>query len=172
MSSEDPSKKGKANVGASATSDVIRVLDQLLVVAQDGVEGYKHAASAIPSESNASIHTFLAKNAAEREEIVATLTNALVGYGYKPTHHGSLAGSAHRRWLDLIGKIGHDPAAILTECERGEEKTIGAYAHAIGRALPPDVHALVQAQLGRVLSASAALSRILLDLRRAPITDS
>jgi uncharacterized protein (TIGR02284 family) len=173
-SNSSSSNQPNANAGSDSSTepDVIRILDRLLVVAQDGVEGYRHAASAIPGERDASIHSFLAKNAAEREEIVATLTNALVSYGYKPAHHGSLAGAAHRRWVDLIGKIGYDPAGILTECERGEEKTISAYAHALGRALPAEVHALVQAQLGRVLSGSAALSRILLDLRRHPIANS
>jgi len=156
----------------ASAADVIRVLSHLLSIAHDGVEGYHQAACAIPVATAPRLHRFLAANAATREEIVSVLTNTLVEWGYKPPHHGSLAGAAHRRWLDLVGKLASDPKAILDECERGEEKMLQAFAHGLGRSLPASVHAVIQSQLARVLTASAALRRVILDLERSPIAFS
>ena len=140
---------------ANATPETIHALDRLLVLCADGAEGYRHAAGAVDDPT---VHRFLAKRAAEREEIVSVLTNTLVAIGYKPGHHGSVQGAVHRRWLDAIGLLKRNSVqAILHECERGEQETIAGFTAALGRGLPEEIHAVVQSQLGRVLEAGAAL---------------
>jgi uncharacterized protein (TIGR02284 family) len=147
-------------------SEPIEVLDKLLVLAADGVEGYRHAADAVKSPG---IRRTLQKSAADREEIVSVLTNTLVSLGYKPSHHGSIPGAVHRRWLDALRPLTHGSAeAILKECQRGEQATIAGFSHALGRGLPEDIHAVVQAQLGRVLMSSARLRRLVVELEDEP----
>jgi uncharacterized protein (TIGR02284 family) len=149
-------------MNAPKKRDVIDVLEHLLVSCADGAEGYRHAASEV---DNAEIRRLLAHNAAEREAIGCVLTNALVALGHKPAHHGSLPGAVHRRWIDALGAVKSQPTrAILHECQRGEHETIAAFTATLGQDLPGEVLALVQAQLGRVFKASAALNRVALDL--------
>lgn len=154
-----------AKTAARATDDAVHVLQRLLVVCADGAAGYRHAAAGVPERS---IHAVLARNAAQREEMGCVLTYALVELGQKPSHHGSVAGAAHRRWLDALSAVKSDATkAILHECQRGERETIEAFTAALGRSLPERVHTVVQSQLGRVLEASAALGREVLALDEA-----
>lgn len=142
------------------------MLDRLLALCTDGVECYRHAAAAVQEPS---IHRFLARSAAEREEIATVLTNTLVSIGYKPSHDRSVPGALHRRWLDVLGALKHNATpAILHECERGEHETIAGFMTVLGRSLPNDVHVVVQSQLGRVLETSAALRRVVLELEGEP----
>ncbi len=144
------------------TDVAVDVLQRLLVVCADGTAGYRHAAAHVPDRS---IHAMLARNAAQREEMESVLTYALVELGFKPSHHGSVAGAVHRRWLGALPAVKTNPTrAILRECQRGERETIEAFAAALGRSLPDEVHNVVQSQLGRVLEASAALGREVLAL--------
>ena len=148
-----------------ATDLAVDVLQRLLVVCADGAAGYRHAAAGIPDRT---IHAMLARNAAQREEMESVLTYALVELGFKPSHHGSVAGAVHRRWLDALPAVKSNATrSILRECQRGERETIEAFAAALGRSLPNNVHNIVQSQLGRVLEASAALGREVLALDEA-----
>jgi uncharacterized protein (TIGR02284 family) len=142
----------------SKDPETVEVLDHLLVLCADGAYGYQHAAAAVKDPA---IHRFLAKSAAVREEIVAVLTNTLVSIGYKPSHHGSIPGAIHRRWIDVIGALSSDATdAVLRECERGEHETIVAFTSALGRPLPEDVRAVVRSQLGRILETNATLHKL------------
>jgi uncharacterized protein (TIGR02284 family) len=143
--------------------DDIRVLEQLLVSCQDGVEGYRRAAGDVEDEH---VRRFLEHAAAEREEIASVMTNALVALGYKPAHHGSALGAVHRRWIDVVARA-RSTSAILHECQRGERETLAAFSSAAGRELREDVREVVQSQLGRLLQASAALNRVVLDVTHA-----
>jgi uncharacterized protein (TIGR02284 family) len=146
----------------SPNDDAIHILERLLVACQDGVEGYRRAADDV---EDSSVRRFLAHASAEREEVASVLTNELVALGHKPTHHGSIPGAVHRRWLDALAVLERRATpAILRECQRGEHETLSAFTAAMGRSVPEDVRKVIQAQLGRLLHASAALNRIALDV--------
>jgi uncharacterized protein (TIGR02284 family) len=135
--------------------DPIHVLNHLLVLCSDAAAGYRDAAHAVRDPN---IRKVLERNAAEREEIASVITYKLVELGYKPAHHGSVAGAAHRAWLMTTATLDPgDTVALLNACATGERETLAQFSAALGRPLPEDVHAVVQSQLGRVLSASAAL---------------
>lgn len=126
----------------------IHTLQHLLDVCTDGIEGYRRAAAAIEGEA----HGVLARNAAEREEIAAVLTNELVALGHPPPHHGSVGGAMHRGWLMALGAV-HAERPLLHECMRGERATVDAFAQALAAELPPRSRSIVQSQLSRVLTA-------------------
>lgn len=151
--------------GAASLGEVVRVIDHLLVVSQDGVEGYRHAAAAVGKAPL--IDGLLTRLRVEREGVVRALALLLESYGFEPAHHGSVTGAIHRRWLDLLGRMNGNYVAVLEECERGEEETINAFAHGLSRMLPPDVHAVLQEQLSSVLDAQRSLNRALVELTRA-----
>jgi uncharacterized protein (TIGR02284 family) len=143
-------------MSASTRADVIDLIRRLLVSCSDGVEGYRHAAEDVTSKT---LRRFLAHGAAEREEVACVLTNLLVTLGHKPTHHGSLEGAIHRRWMDAVGAVKpHPDGAILHECQRGEQEMLALFAGALEHDLPNEVRSVIQAQLDRIFRASAALN--------------
>jgi uncharacterized protein (TIGR02284 family) len=140
----------------AAQTGPVKTLERLLAVCEDGVLGYRRAAAAIDEPR---LHAALAAEAARREEVASVLAYALVDLGKKPSHHGSLEGALHRRWVDALAASRAGGAhAILNECVRGERATIYAFAEALAEDLPHAVRTVVQSQLGRVLEATEALS--------------
>ena len=147
----------------SSKDDPIQVLHHLLVLCSDAAAGYRDAAHAVRDPN---IRRMLERNASEREEIASVITYKLVELGHKPTHHGSALGAAHRAWLVTMAKLDPgDTVGLLDACATGERETLARFSAALGRPLPDDVHALVQSQLGRVLSASAALQHARSDVK-------
>jgi uncharacterized protein (TIGR02284 family) len=64
--------------------------------------------------------------------------------GGDPERTGSVAAAVHRGWINLKSAVtGKDDAAILTECERGEELAVKSFEDALDKDLPADVRALV-----------------------------
>jgi uncharacterized protein (TIGR02284 family) len=60
---------------------------------------------------------------------------------------GSVSGSLHRAWVDIKSTItGMDEAAVLAECERGEDVAKRAYEEALCKDLPADVRSMVERQ--------------------------
>jgi uncharacterized protein (TIGR02284 family) len=146
----------------STDTKAIDVIEHLLVVCQDGVDGYRRAAEDVPKGR---VKDFLASASAKREELASVLTNALVGLGHKPAHHGSVAAAAHRRWLDAVATVGRGSAnGVLEECRRGEQQSLAAFTAALGRDLPEDAHRVVRDVFQRLLQASAALNQVAADL--------
>jgi uncharacterized protein (TIGR02284 family) len=131
------------------------LIEHLLVVCQDGADGYRRAAEDVPKGP---VKDFLASASAKREELASVITNALVALGRKPSHHGSVAAAAHRRWLDAVAAVGRgSPAGVLEEGRRGEQQSLGAFVAALGGQLPEDVQRVVRDVFQRLLGATAAL---------------
>ncbi len=60
---------------------------------------------------------------------------------------GSVAGAAHRGWMDIKGVVkGHSDRTILTEAARGEDRAVKAYESALQTALPPCAESIVNSQ--------------------------
>lgn len=138
--------------------DAVHILDQLVTLCGDAILGYREAARVtVDSE----VRSLLERNASEREEIASVLTYKLIELGHEPRHDRSIAGAIHRRYLETMAAVTPgDPARVLDACATGERETLAQFSFALGQALPDDVHNVVQSQLGRVLSACAALQRI------------
>src|SRR2546429_197866 len=77
---------------------------------------------------NANLQPFFLTAAERCAEAAAQLREEVVRLGGKPERSGSLAGSAHRRWVDIKSAItGKDDVAVLAECERGEDVAKASY---------------------------------------------
>ena len=60
---------------------------------------------------------------------------------------GSVTGSLHRAWINIKSTIpGMDEAAVLAECERGEDIAKRAYETALEKDLPADVISIIARQ--------------------------
>jgi uncharacterized protein (TIGR02284 family) len=74
--------------------------------------------------------------------------------GGNPEEGGSVAGAAHRTWMDVKGALtGRDDKQIIAEAERGEDVAVATYQKALQETLPAAVESLVNRQYEHVREA-------------------
>ena len=151
---------------ASSAKDVISTLTDLIETCKDGANGFREAAGAV---TNADAKALFTSRVPAIEQAAAELQAEVRRLGGDPETTGSGAAAVHRRWIDLKAAVtGRDEAAILTECERGEELAAKDYENALKTDLPAEVRAVGERQyhgavanlervraLGRAYGASA-----------------
>ena len=129
--------------------DVIDTLNDLIETCKDGEEGFRTCAEDIRNVELKSMFTTAAQRCGEAARELQTEVQRLGG---KAEKSGSLAGSAHRRWVDIKSAIlGKDDAAVLAECERGEDVAKSSYQKALAKDLPPAIRSIVERQYEGVL---------------------
>lgn len=134
---------------AMDNDDVIDTLNDLIETSKDGEEGFRTCAEDIKSPELKRMFTEAAQHCAQAAEELRAEVQRLGG---KPEKSGSLTGSVHRRWVDIKSAImGKDEAAVLAECERGEDVAKASYKKALEKDLPPSVRMIVERQYQGVL---------------------
>jgi len=133
------------------TKNTIDTVNDLIEMCEDGHEGFREAAE---GTSNNDLKTLFATYSNERAAYASNLKDIVRGLGAEPEHSGSLSAALHRGWMDIkAAVIGNDDAAILNECERGEDSAKKAYKEALEQELPDYVRQAVQTQYEGVLGA-------------------
>ncbi len=129
---------------ADDTKAVISTLNDLIETSKDGANGFREAAEAV---TRPDAKALFASRVPIIEQAAAELQAEVRRLGGDPETTGSVAAVVHRRWIDLKSAItGRDEAAIITECERGEELAAKNYEDALKTDLPADVRAVVERQ--------------------------
>ena len=123
---------------------VISTLNTLLETTEDGVRGFVACAESVSSPH---LKMVFERAARRCEEGGQELKTAIRGLGGEPAKAGSLSGSLHRAWTNIVSTItGMDEHAVLAECERGEDAAKSAYEKALDEDLPPTIEAIVRRQ--------------------------
>jgi uncharacterized protein (TIGR02284 family) len=116
---------------STSTTDTT-VLNTLIGTLLDSVDGYQKSAGDIDNQSLA--EKFNAR-ARERQSAVTKLQAAVAAAGGNPEDDGTLAGGAHRVFLNLKEAVmGRDDKAIVAEIERGEDYLKGKFETALANA--------------------------------------
>ncbi len=80
-------------------------------------------------------------------QAVSELQTKVRSLGGDPEKSGSVSGGLHRAWVDIELTItGMDEAAVLAECERGEDVARKTYEASAREDLPPDTRSVVARQ--------------------------
>ncbi|BBP84201.1 MULTISPECIES: PA2169 family four-helix-bundle protein [unclassified Pseudomonas] len=123
----------------------ISVLNDLIETSKDGEKGFLECAEDV---KNPQLKATFTQRAQECARAAAELQQVVRSMGGDPETSSSVAGALHRRWVDLKALVtGKDDAAILNECERGEDVALKAYKDALGKELPPPARSIVEKQL-------------------------
>jgi uncharacterized protein (TIGR02284 family) len=123
---------------------VIATLNNLLETTKDGAQGFRTCAGAV---SNSRLRTVFEVAARRCDEAALELEGKIRGLGSEPAPSGTITGSLHRFWTNIISSIsGMDERAVLAECEHGEEFAERAYMAALQEHLPGDIEAMVRRQ--------------------------
>jgi len=104
-------------------------LNHLIIIANDGKEGYTQAADIV---SQPMLKAIFAKYATERAGFAAELSALVVAAGAEPQTGTGPLGALHRVWVDIKSSLAaNDDEAALKECIRGDETAVSAYETAL-----------------------------------------
>lgn len=132
-------------------TNAISTLNTLIETCKDGEQGFRTAADAVKDQQTKSL---FAEYAAQRAEMARELQQEVRTLGGDPERSGSVAGSAHRGWMNIKSAVTRDDASIVAEAERGEDAARKAYEDAFAEGgLPPTTAAVVRRQAERVRAA-------------------
>jgi uncharacterized protein (TIGR02284 family) len=139
----------KEHAMAMSNDEVTDTLNDLIETCKDGEQGFLTCAEDI---RNPQLKTLFGTMARHCAEAAAELRGEVQRLGGKPERSGSLAGSAHRRWVDIKSAImGKDDAAVLAECERGEDVAKSSYESALKKDLPAPIRSIIERQFHGVM---------------------
>ena len=134
-----------------STDDVISTLNGLIETCKDGQEGSKEAAEGV---ERSDLKSLFYEFSQQRAQFAGELQSLVQQLGGDPENTGSVAGAIHRGWMNIKSAVtGKDEAAILNECERGEDSAKNTYKDALENSLPANVLETVQTQYQAILSA-------------------
>lgn len=132
-------------------SDVIKALNDLIEICKDGENGFRTAAEGIEDPT---LKRLFESYSQQRAEFAAELQSQVRRAGKEPEDRGDVMGALHRGWINIKAAVtGRDEAAIISECERGEDAAVSAYRAALEKSLPAEVRALVERQFLQVKEA-------------------
>ena len=124
--------------------DLVETLNNLIETSRDGEEGFRTCAEGV---NNPELKQMFEQAASRCRQAVSELQAKVRSLGGDPEKSGSVSGGLHRAWVDIKSTItGMDEAAVLAECERGEEVARKAYEDALSKDLPADVRSMIERQ--------------------------
>lgn len=133
-----------------SNDSVIVTLNGLIEICRDGQQGFKDAAEGV---THSDFKTLFYSFSQQRAEFTGILQELVRSLGGTPETEGSFSGTLHRGWMDLKTAItGKDEAAILNECERGEDFAKEAYAEAAAKSLPANLADVVAQQSQAIIA--------------------
>ena len=150
--SADP-KATPASVHAMplATDDVISLLNGLIETCKDGEAGFRQAASEVKHGPHKAMFTRISR---QRAEFATELQSEVRKLGGDPEKSGTVVAALHRGWNEVKTSFaGRDDAAILNECESGEDSSKKNYNDAASKTLPADLTAIIVRQAAAVRAA-------------------
>jgi uncharacterized protein (TIGR02284 family) len=134
------------------TEKVIEVLNDLIRINKDRIEGYEKEAHEEKTTDTELRNTFY-KMATESRSFVNALHAEVLRLGGAPVSRTTISGKIYLYWLDLRanfmgGYTGNDIQAILSVCESGEDAVQTAYNEALesGVEFPDNIQGLIERQ--------------------------
>jgi uncharacterized protein (TIGR02284 family) len=124
----------------------IEVLNDLIRINNDRVEGYEKAVSET-DEKNVDLRNIFHRMADESRNYARELTDKVRRLGGEPAGGTTASGKIYRTWMDVKTAFSRsERKSVLEECEYGEDAAQKAYEKALDadNDLPADVLTLVQ----------------------------
>ncbi len=127
--------------------NVAEVLNDLIEINNDRIEGYEKAAKETKSE-DADLRSIFTEMANESRMYASDLRKHVTTTGEEPAEGTTKRGKIYRVWMDVKAVVtGHNRKAILDSCEFGEDAAQRAYSSGLEEDdLPAEIRTLITEQ--------------------------
>ncbi|PKD20617.1 hypothetical protein APR41_13150 [Salegentibacter salinarum] len=141
---------------------VSKKLNALLEKNYDAEKGYKYASE---NSQNPQLKAFFSERAQERYDFGHELKTEIRDFGENPEKGSSLAGDAHRTWMNLKTNFsGNKDEAALEEAIRGEKVAVDEYEDVLkDPEIPPTTANLLLKQKNGIVAALNKLKSLELE---------
>lgn len=131
------------------TEEVGRKLNAILEKTYDAEKGFGKAAENCEVRSLA---TWFNERALDRHRFINELKREISAFGEDYKNKGTLAGDAHRAWMDIKSLFSNDHAeAMLDEAIRGEKAALEEYKEVLKeKDLPRSTITLLTSQMAQI----------------------
>jgi uncharacterized protein (TIGR02284 family) len=132
--------------------EIVSTINELIETLKDGQEGFQQAAEAVKDPQLKSLFNGYSE---QRQRFARELQTEARQLGESdPEKTASVAGAAHRAWINLKSVLtSGDDAAILAECERGEDSAVHQYKEALEEGFASPIREIISRQYTEVKSA-------------------
>jgi uncharacterized protein (TIGR02284 family) len=132
--------------------EIISTINSLIETLKDGQEGFQKAAEGVKDPNLKSLFSGYSQ---QRARFATELQSRARDLGEsEPEKTSSAAGAMHRAWINIKSVVtSGDDAAILAECERGEDSAVSEYKKAMEDNLTSPLRELVSRQYSEVKTA-------------------
>ena len=141
------------------TEEVGKKLNNLLEKTYDAEKGYKKAAENVEHKP---LKNFFNRKAQERYDFGHELKSEIKTFGQEIDKGGSVAGTAHRAWMDVKALFSNDNAeSMLEEAIRGEKSCLDEYCDVLNEAsLPSTTKDVLNRQKNSIQSDLSTINRL------------
>lgn len=120
------------------------LINSLIEINNDRIEGYEKA---VKETDDNDLKSLFNRMSEESRKLRSELTTEVVSYNGKPTESTRTTGKFFRAWMDVKAAItNHDPKAILSSCEFGEDAAKEAYDDVLKEDLPSKTRDVITKQ--------------------------
>ena len=131
----------------------IEVLNDLIQINNDRIEGYSRAMDELSDEDN-DLKTVFANMSRQSANYKSTLTNEVQVLGQDPETGTTVSGKIYRAWMDVKAAFtGHDRQTVLNNCEFGEDAAKKAYKMGLDtEGLSSNVRSIIEEQQSGIIA--------------------
>ena len=136
---------------ANKNAELEKVLKSVINVLQDGQKGFADIGEHLKDDT---LKRYFLAESLKRANFRAELENELHRHGVRDVHEeGTTAGTLHRTWGDIKGKIfGANDHSLLATAEQGEDTAKKTYKEALEQELPLPVRQLLSEQNAHIIN--------------------
>lgn len=143
------------------TTEVGRVIEDLVETLEDGKKGFAEAAERLADAGRPDLAERFRFFSSQREQFSAELREVSATHGDFVEEEGSVGGAIHRAWINFKDAVSMDSAeAILGAAETGEDHAVKQYKDALDQDLTIDVRVVVDRQALVVQAAHDEVRRL------------
>lgn len=137
---------------ATDRDNAISTLNNLIETCKDGQQGFVAAAEGVKTSD---LKTLFRTYSHQRAEFAGELQQEVERLGGDAERTGSFAATLHRGWINIKAAVtGEDEAAVISECERGEDSAVRNYEDALNdEHLPAELRSIIERQFIQIKEA-------------------
>ncbi|KAA0992909.1 ferritin-like domain-containing protein [Dyadobacter aurulentus] len=142
-------------------SEIVEVLNDLILINNDRIEGYKKASDETDA-SDTDLKSLFSNLADHSRQNVSELTTEVNALGGEPATGTMVSGKIYRAWMDIKSAFtSENRQTALENSEFGEDAAQKAYESALkSDALTPDLRSLITKQKATLRSGHDTVKRL------------